>query len=155
MYTAVSDPQCTLQQYSIYCIYCTYSMYTAVSDPQCTLQQYSIYCIYCTYCMYTAVSVPQCTLQQMPLLLLLQPARHHYRTESLHPSDFRWHLRCRGRRRKQGTILNCTNLRMLQMLGKRRIGKYSQQDAALMECYGGWNENYRYIYLWKGGSLER
>jgi len=26
------------------------------------------------------------------------------------------------------------------MLGKTRIGKYSQQDAALIECYGGWNE---------------
>jgi len=33
------------------------------------------------------------------------------------------------------------------MLGKRIIGKYSQQDAALIECYGGWNEKNIYIYL--------
>jgi hypothetical protein len=26
------------------------------------------------------------------------------------------------------------------MLGKTRIGKYSQQDSALTECYAGWNE---------------
>jgi hypothetical protein len=28
------------------------------------------------------------------------------------------------------------------MLGKTRIGKYSLQDAALIECYGGWNEKH-------------
>ena len=163
-------------QYILYVLYCKYCMH-------CMFSMCSIYCMYCTvgtvctvYTVRTVCSVCKvytiytvstaCTrllvthnvpYNKRHFLLLLQPARQHYRTESLHPSDFRWHLRCRGQWWKHGTILDHTNLRWLQMLGKTRIGKYSQQDAALIECNGGWNEKYIYIniHFWKGGILER
>jgi len=160
-------------QYILYVLYCKYCMH-------CMFSMCSIYCMYCTVCtvytvrtvcsvckVYTIYTVSTaCTrllvthnvpYNKRHFLLLLQPARQHYRTESLHPSDFRWHLRCRGQWWKHGTILDHTNLRWLQMLGKTRIGKYSQQDAALIECNGGWNEKYIYIniHFWKGGILER
>jgi len=160
-------------QYILYVLYCKYCMH-------CMFSMCSIYCMYCTVCtvytvrtvcsvckVYTIYTVSTaCTrllvthnvpYNKRHFLLLLQPARQHYRTESLHPSDFRWHLRCRGQWWKHGTILDRTNLRWLQMLGKTRIGKYSQQDAALIECNGGWNEKYIYIniHFWKGGILER